>query len=173
MSLCCGSQLSPYVDTPVNVTNMWTGPMGSGLPGNTTDFAGGTYQSSVVLTSLAPEETGIYVCSVTVSPADSLYVTGTINSNTIEGSVCVCVCTCVCVCAHFHVCMCECTCACVCETMHSYECECAYVNDDKKGFDEGFTLSLCSCPPHCHSNGLISHTHCRNELHTHLYSRDI
>ena len=92
MSLRCGSQLSPYVDTPVMVANTWTGPMGSGLPGTSTVFLGGTYQSSVVLTSLAPEETGTYVCSVTVLPADSLYVAGTFNSNTIEGSVCVCVC---------------------------------------------------------------------------------
>ena len=115
MSLRCGSQLSPYVDTPVMVTNTWTGPMESGLPGTSTVFLGGTYQSSVVLTSLAPKETGTYVCTVTVLPTDSLYVTGTFNSNSIEGCVRVCTCVCVCDCAYVHVCMCVCMCVCVCD----------------------------------------------------------
>ena len=85
MTLSCGSQLSPYVDTPVEVVITWTGPGGGGLIGSSTALLGGTYQSSLLVMSLSPDRTGTYNCSISVLPNNSLYVTGTENYKTIEG----------------------------------------------------------------------------------------
>ena len=85
MTLGCGSQLSPYVDTPVEVVITWTGPGGGGLMGSSTALLGGTYQSSLLVMSLSPDRTGTYNCSMSVLPNNSPYVTGTENYKTIEG----------------------------------------------------------------------------------------
>ena len=85
MTLSCGSQLSPYVDTPVEVVITWTGPWGGGLMGSSTALLGGTYQSSLLVMSLSPDRTGTYNCSMFVLPNNSPYVTGTENYKTIEG----------------------------------------------------------------------------------------
>ena len=85
MTLSCGSQLSPYVDTPVGVVITWTGPDGGGLMGSRTALLGGTYQSSLLVMSLSPERTGTYNCSMPVLPSNSPYVTGTENYKTIKG----------------------------------------------------------------------------------------
>ena len=85
MTLSCGSQLSPYVDTPVGVAITWTGPGGGGLMGSSTALLGGTYQSSLLVMSLSPDRTGTYNCSMSVLPNNSPYVTGTENYKTIEG----------------------------------------------------------------------------------------
>ena len=85
MTLSCGSQLSPYVTTPVEVLITWTGPGGGGLMGSSTALLGGTYQSSLLVMSLSPDRTGTYNCSMSVLPNNSPYVTGTENYKTIEG----------------------------------------------------------------------------------------
>ena len=85
MTLSCGSQPSPYVDTPVGVVITWTGPGGGGLMGSNTSLLEGTYQSSLLVISLSPDRTGTYNCSMSVLPNNSPYVTGTENYKTIEG----------------------------------------------------------------------------------------
>ena len=85
MTLSCGIQLSPYVDTPVGVVITWTGPNGGGLMGSSTALLGGTYQSSLLVMSLSPDRTGTYNCSMSVLPNNTPYVTGTEKYNTIEG----------------------------------------------------------------------------------------
>ena len=85
MTLSCGSQLSPYVDTPVGVVITWTGPNGGGLIESSTVMLVETYQSSLLVMSLSPDRTGTYNCSMSVLPNNSPYVTGTENYKTIEG----------------------------------------------------------------------------------------
>ena len=89
MSLTCSSQLNPYVDTPVVVTTMWTGPRGTDLMGSNTTLLGGTYQSSLVLMTLAPQGAGTYTCSALVLPNSTPYVTstGTAKNTSIEGTL--------------------------------------------------------------------------------------
>ena len=85
MTLSCGIQLSPYVDTPVEVAITWIGPRGGDLMGSSTALLGGTYQSSLLVMSLSPDRAGTYNCSMSVLPNNTPYVTGTESYKTIEG----------------------------------------------------------------------------------------
>ena len=87
LDLTCITVLSPYVDTPVQVTHYWEGPSGVVTRGNGIIISKVTgfnlrYSSTLTFSSLRLSDSGIYTCTSTVKATDSLSVTSSsIESN--------------------------------------------------------------------------------------------
>ena len=85
VNLTCDIQLDPSVDTPVTVVITWFGPGGILQGHEDTMISSMEYRSTLVLSSLKPEQAGDYTCSMTVTGTNSSYVTPLTNNITTQG----------------------------------------------------------------------------------------
>ena len=79
LDITCTTILSPYVDTPVQVTHYWVGPSGAVTSDNGTTVSPVTgsdlqYMSTLSFSSLRLSDSGIYTCTSSVNAIDSLSV---------------------------------------------------------------------------------------------------
>ena len=69
VTLNCTVELSPAVDVPVTVSTVWTGPDGFVTTNTAQPVMGSTttYISTAMVSSFGRDQSGQYICTVTVS----------------------------------------------------------------------------------------------------------
>ena len=67
--LTCTVELSPFVDVPVTVNTVWTGPAGFTTTNTTWPIVGNstTHICTTTISSFRREQSGAYACTVTIS----------------------------------------------------------------------------------------------------------
>ena len=67
--LTCAVELSPAVDVPVTVNTVWTGPDGFMTTNTAQPVMGSTttYTSTAMVSSFGRDQSGVYICTTTVS----------------------------------------------------------------------------------------------------------
>ncbi len=86
LNLTCTAAVSPSVDTPVNVTVVWTGPNGtiSGDNGRIVTADQTDSEPALSLLTISPlqsSDSGTYTCTASLSPNDPSFV---LSSNSIS-----------------------------------------------------------------------------------------
>ena len=71
LTLTCIIQLDGAIDTGVDVTVLWTGPLGNISPDNLIMISDTVYESTVTFSSLETSDSGGYTCTATVGPDPS------------------------------------------------------------------------------------------------------
>ena len=83
VTLTCTMKLRPLMDVAVTVNTLWTGPDGF-ITTNTAQSVMGsttTYTSTALVTSFGREQSGVYVCGVSIDSAISPFLVRSIQMN--------------------------------------------------------------------------------------------
>ena len=71
VTLTCMADLDQAIDVPVIVSIQLRDPAGSPLTTTTQSVSGSTYSSMATISSFGRNQSGVYICTATVSPSSS------------------------------------------------------------------------------------------------------